>query len=449
MYLNRLDPSHVDPVPFASSSVSRGKTLLLLPLLALGVMGMIGPLHGDEPPSSAANTWTRLRGENGRGVVPECNVPLPWSSDDVSWRIELPGKGNSSPIVADGKVFLMSGNPDTADRYLLCYDLTTGQELWRKTRASQPHKLHARSSYASSTPCASDKAVYFAWADPDNLMLEAYDFAGNLFWPSKNLGRYVSQHGFGASPALFGNTLILFNSQAAQELPPGVEPGQSRVMAFDATSGDLLWESPRTTTRACYGVPTLFKDQSGRDALLFSNTGDGIFALDLATGGQLWNTKVFSKRTVSSPVIYGDLAIGTEGSGGGGNLLVAVSLTGEHEVRWRIDRAAPYVPTPVIHGDLMFLWSDNGIVSCVRLPNDEIVWSRRVGGNVSTSAVVAGDKLVGIAEDGTVTIISASESFEELGSVKLEDTVRATPLVHRDYMIFRTDSYLLCVGKPQ
>ena len=129
-------------------------------------------------------------------------------------------------------------------------------------------------------------------------------------------------------------------------------------------------------------------------------------------------------------------------------MLFAVRLTGEHELAFQIDRAAPYVPTPVAKGNLLFLWSDNGIVSCVRVPENQVVWSKRIGGNVSTSPVIAGDRLIGIAEDGTLTAIAASENFQELGSIKLEDTVRATPALSRDYILIRSDSKLLCVGQP-
>ncbi len=399
---------------------------------------------GGDPQET---TWTRFRGENGMGAIATCNVPIPWSEADVCWTIDLPGKGNSSPIVAGERVFLLSADPNSAERYVLCYDLKSGQELWRETYASEPHTLHARSSYASSTPCANEHAVFVAWAKPDSLMLAAFNHAGEEIW-QRDLGRYISQHGFGASPVLFGETLVLLNSQQAQELPPGVEPGLSRAMAFNSVSGELLWESPRTATRACYGVPTLFKDEAGNDALLFTNTGDGFFALDLATGKQLWNKSVFTKRTVSSPIIVGDMAIGTEGSGGGGNILFAVQLQGKHELVFQVNRAAPYVPTPVSKGNLLFTWSDNGIVSCIKLPEAEVVWSKRVGGNVSTSPLIAGDKLIGIAEDGTLTAIAATEEFSELGSIKLEDTVRATPLLSRDYILIRSDSKLLCVGKP-
>ncbi len=401
-------------------------------------------VSASEPPSP---DWPRFRGENGVGAIPECSVPIPWKDTDVCWQISLPGKGNSSPVVAGERVFLMSADPNSAERYILCYDLKSGNELWRVTSDSEPHTIHTRSSYASSSPCVNEQAVFVSWAKPDNLVLKAFSHDGKELW-SRDLGRYISQHGFGASPALFGKTLVLFNSQQAQELPPGVEPGQSRVMAFHCDTGELIWESSRTATRACYGVPTLFKDEAGKDALLFTNTGDGIFALDLATGTQLWGNKVFTKRTVSSPIIVGDLAIGTEGSGGGGNILFGVQLHGKHELVFQLNRAAPYVPTPVAKDNLLFLWSDNGIVTCLKLPEVEVVWSKRIGGNVSTSPLIAGDTLIGIAEDGTLTALAATENFQELGSVKLEDTVRATPLLSRDYILIRTDSKLLCIGQP-
>ena len=396
--------------------------------------------HSDE------TGWTRFRGSNGAGLIERCNVPIPWDDADKCWEIDLPGKGNSSPVAWGNRLFVMSADPKSAERYLLAVDLKTGEELWRRTFASTPHKLHGRSSYASSTPCVDAQGVYIAFADPQHVVLAAFSHEGDELW-RKDLGPFVSQHGFGASPALFGDKLILFNSQQAEQLDPGQQPGESRVMAFSAQSGEKIWETPRTTTRVCYGVPTQF-DAAGKPALLFSNTGDGLFALDLATGAPLWNKEVFTKRSVSCPIIVGNLAIGTEGSGGGGNILFAVNLAGDHEVAFAVERAAPYVPTPVAKGNLLFLWSDVGIVSCIQVPENEVKWSKRISGNVSTSPVIAGDKLIGISEDGTLTVLGATAEFKELGSIKLDDTVRATPLLSENYIVVRSDSKMICIGKP-
>lgn len=409
----------------------------------LTCFGLLIPLAAAEPNSK----WTRFRGENGEGRIAECNVPLPWQSEDVAWEVKLPGKGNGSPVVFEDRVYLMSANADTAERWLLAYDLRSGKEVWREAHHSEPYLMHARSSYASCTPCVNDRAVYFTWATPEQITLIAYSHAGEVLW-NLDLGSFSSQHGYGASPVLFDDKLVLFNSQGAQDLPQGMKPGETTVMAFAADTGEQLWETPRTTTRVCYGLPTRFKDESGKDALLFANTGDGLFALALEDGEPLWNKQVFGKRCVSCPIIVGDLAIGTEGSGGGGNVLYGVSLTGEHDLKLTVDRSAPYVPTPVAKGELLFLWGDQGIVSCVHAPSGRTVWSKRIGGNVSTSPVIAGDKLVGIAEDGTLTVLAASEQFKELGSVRLDDTTRATPLLSENYILVRTDSKLLCIGKP-
>ncbi len=451
------------PQPFTNQLIKMNRTrnfgnifvlasrqgILALALLALTLLPSNAARCSAEEP--AKTQWNQFRGENGVASVATCDVPLPWSPSDIAWEVKLPGVGNCSPVYYGNKVFLMSADPNNAERYLLAYDLKTGEKLWQKTIASEPYHLHARSSFASGTPCVNDKAVFFSWATPDRLTLAAFTHDGEEYWQEKgaiDLGPFVSQHGYGASPVLFGKTLVLFNSQQAEELPPNATPGLSRVMAFNSESGEMLWETPRTTTRACYGVPKHFKDESGVEALLFANTGDGIFAIELETGKPLWNKKVFGKRCVSCPTIIGDLAIGTEGSGGGGNVLYGVSLTGEHKVEFKVDRSAPYVPSPVSKGNMLFLWGDTGIVSCIEAPSGEVVWSKRIGGNASSSPVIAGDKLIGIAEDGTVTMLAASREFKELGEVKLEDTCRATPALNEHFILFRTHSRLLCVGKP-
>lgn len=408
------------------------------------------PAIAVEPANTDIRQWGRFRGANGVAGIEKCDVPLPWKAEDVAWQVELPGTGNGSPIFYGDQVFIMAADPENAERHLLSYRLTDGHQLWHKRIESKPYHLHARSSYASSTPCLNESAVFFCWATPESMTLLALNHAGEELWKreGEDLGTYTSQHGFGASPALFGKTLVVLNSQDTQELPPDVKPGASQVMAFDSETGKQKWATPRAASRACYGAPTLFKDSSGVDALLFCNTGDGLFALELETGKPLWNANVFGKRCVSSPVVVGDLAIGTEGSGGGGNVLYGVDLNNGHEVKLKVDRSAPYVPTPVAKDSLLFLWGDAGIVSCVRLPDGDTLWSKRIGGNVSSSPVIAGDKLIGIAEDGTVTVLAASSGFNELGSVKLGSTCRSTPALSEHFMLLRTDKHLLCIGKP-
>lgn len=409
--------------------------------LALTAFFIFSPLAAN-----AQSTWNRFRGENGAGSIAECSAPLPWTDKDIAWSVKLPGKGNGSPIIQSDHAYVVSADPESAERYVLAYDVKDGKELWRAASPSTKHPLHTRSSYASSTPCADESAVYVAWGAPDGVIVKAFTHDGKEVW-TRNLGRYVSQHGFGNSPILADGKLIMVVSQDALELPEGVAPGQTMVFALNPQSGESIWQTPRETTRVCYGVPTIMQDDSGRELLLMNETGDGISALDLKTGSPAWNRKTFTKRCVSSPVVIGDLVIGTEGSGGGGNMLFAVDTKRNHEMVFELRKAAPYVPTPVGRGNLMFLWDDKGIASCIAMPSGQTVWSERIGGNVSSSPVVAGDKLIGISEDGTVTILAADAQFKQLGQVKLGETTRATPALHKDFVLMRSDSTLTRVGK--
>ncbi len=405
-----------------------------------------GAIFGSLSALQAETNWNRFRGANGQGSIETSTVPLPWSNTDIAWTVKLPGSGNGSPIIQGESVFIQSANIENAERYVLCFDLATGKEKWRKSFPSTSYSMHKKSSYASSTPCADDNAVYVTWAAPNSMIVKAFSHSGDELW-SRDLGRFVGQHGWGGSPMLYEGSLIVVCSQDAQELPEGVAPGETFVRALDAKTGKTLWETPRETTRVCYGVPAVMKDDKGRDLLIINETGDGIFALDAKTGAPVWNRKTFTKRCVSSPVIVGDLVIGTEGSGGGGNILFAIDAKNSHEVVFDIRKAAPYVPTPVAKGDLMFLWGDTGIVSCVQVPSGETLWSERVGGNVSSSPVIVGDKLVGIAEDGTVTIMAADRKPKQLGQIKLGETTRSTPAVREDCMLVRTDTQLIRIGR--
>lgn len=392
------------------------------------------------------STWSQFRGPNNAGSVERCNVPLPWKDSDIKWKVNLAGKGNASPIIWSNTAYLVSSNTEANQRVLQAIDIRSGKQTWSKTFELTQHKVHQKNGFATGTPCADENGVYLAYGDPQLVKLVALSHGGEKLW-EKELGSFVGQHGFGASPVVHQGTVILWISQDAEQLPPGQAPGDSRILAFDAKTGQPKWNTSRIATRTCYGTPTLFQADSG-PALMFANTAEGFFALDLATGKPLWNRQAFTQRSVSCPMIVGDIAIATEGAGSGKNALFAVSMRGDHERLFTLDKNIPYVPTPVVKGNLVFLWSDKGIVSCMSLPKGEILWSERVGGNVFSSPVIIGDKLVGTAEDGTVTVLSASSTFKNIGSISLGEDTRATPAITENYILIRTESKLICVGNP-
>ena len=168
--------------------------------------------------------WTRFRGPNGTGVSECGTIPVQWTEADYRWKCKLPGMGHGSPVVWGDKVFLMSGDPEKATRYVLCYDATDGRQLWKRVFASHPHHLHPRSSYASCTPAVDEERVYAGWSTPEETLLKAFDHNGKEVW-SVDLGRWQSQHGFGTSPIVYKDLVILHNSQQANQLDEGEKRG--------------------------------------------------------------------------------------------------------------------------------------------------------------------------------------------------------------------------------
>jgi outer membrane protein assembly factor BamB len=395
-----------------------------------------------------AQEWTRFRGPNGTGISDTTSIPVEWTEADYLWRIKLPGVGNSSPVIWGDRIFLLSGDPETALRYVVCVDAKTGNMIWRKDYESSTHHLNRRNTYASSTPVVDQQQLYIAWAAPEQLTFRALDHDGNQVW-KKELGPWNSQHGFGTSPIVYEDLVILFNSQQADRLEPGQEPGQSLMMAFDKKTGELRWSTPRTTTRVCYTTPCIYQPADGPAELVGYNTGDGIFSLDPKTGMPNWSISVFRMRTVSSPIFVGDLVFGSNGSGGGGNYLVAVRAGDEPEEVYQITRQASYVPTPIAREDLVFVFSDRGMVSCYDVSTGEQVWLERLSSGFSGSPVLIDGRIYCMDEEGDVLVLAAEREFKELARNPLGERSRATPAVSGGRMFLRTDTQLFCIGNGQ
>ena len=403
---------------------------------------LISPVHAQQ--------WTRFRGPNGTGVSEAKNIPVTWTETDYDWKTALPGLGHSSPVIWGNKVFLMSGDPDNATRYMLCVDAVSGKIIWQREYASTVHHLHPRNSFASGTPAVDEQHVYVAWSTPEELTLKAFDHSGNEIW-SRDLGTWTSQHGFGSSPILFEDLVILSNQQQTQQLDPGQIPGNSFMQAFDRRSGADRWKTPRSTTRVCYSTPCIYPSQGGRPQLLCYSTGDGFYSLDPHNGAPNWAVPAFDMRTVNSPIVVDDLVFGGNGSGGGGNYLVALRLGPKPEVAYevKLPRKAPYVPTPIARDDLVFLFCDKGFVSCIKAQDGSQVWVKRVSSSFSGSPIRIGDKLYCIDDDGDVVVLAAEPVFRELARNPLGEPSRSTPAVSGGRLFLRTYSHLFCIGGEQ
>ena len=387
-----------------------------------------------------AQEWTRFRGPNGTGHSPATTIPTQWTEEDYQWKVELPGTGHSSPVIWGSKAFLTCSMGPGGGMILLCLNTKDGTQIWRRDLAFPPLTLHRFNSFAAASAVVDKDRVYVSWTSPESYTVMALTQDGDTVW-ERDLGPFKSQHGGGMSPMLHDGKLIIPNEQL----------GPSAILALDAATGRTLWETPRKNVRTAYSTPCIFEPKDGAPQLIFNSQAHGIYAVDPKTGNVLWEyDKAFDKRSVSSPVLAGGLILGSCGSGGGGNYVVAVKppqSPGEQpELAYEIRRSAPYVPTSVSVGDLVFLWSDNGIVTCIHAPSGEERWRERVGGDFFGSPICVQNRIYCISTAGEVVVIDASDTFKILARNPLGELSHATPAISHGRMYLRTEKHLICVG---
>lgn len=397
----------------------------------------------------AQGNWARFHGNNGSGVSLDSRLPSAWTGGDYAWQVDLPGVGSGSPVISGDRVFLTSSDPETAELTMLCLSSDDGQELWQKKFESRKHHLHSKNTFASATLAADEQYVYCAFANEQHTWLVALSHQGEEKW-KRDFGTYVSSHGFGSSPIVHRDKVILVDSQQATKLKQGKKPGVSRVIAVNVSDGSDAWQTPLETTRVCYGVPCVYQNARGTDELIGANTGNGFYSIDLETGKMNWQTgDTFTKRVVASPVLAGDLVLTTAGSGGGGNYLVAMKLNGDMTTppveAYRIQNAS-YVPSPVVVGDLLFMFSDKGIVACYDVETGNLHWKKRASKGFNGSPVATKDHVYAIDEAGNIHVVSAQKEPQLEIVASMEQTARSTPAIVGDRIYFRSNSRLWALG---
>jgi len=402
-----------------------------------------GALYLGLAPQSRAQEWTRFRGPNGSGISEAKTIPTQWTDGDFNWKIELPGAGHSSPVLWGDKVFITTGDDKQARLVVLCLKASDGTKLWQKEFPSAPYRKHSNNSSASATPVVDADRVYVCSSEPAHNILFALDHGGGLVW-EKDLGPLRTQHGGGVSPILHEGMVIL----------PDEQDGESSLIALDARTGETRWKTPRRTgpSSAAYSTPCVYQPKEGKPSLIFNSEMHGITAVAPDSGKVLWEfDEAFDKRSVSSPVIAGDLIIGSCGSGGGGNFVIAVrpgdpAHAKKPERAYEVRRSAPYVPTSVCVGEWLFLWSDAGVVSRVHAATGEVKWQERVGGDFFSSPVWADGRLFCVSKAGEVVVIAASEKFEVLARNPLGELTHSTPAIAGGRMYIHTSRHLISVG---
>ena len=409
----------------------------------------------SQTPAAFAQEWTRFRGPNGTGISHAKTIPTKITDAEINWKTELPGVGHSSPVLWGERAFVTTTGDKAGGFQAVCVDARDGKLLWKHDFALTPFPRHKFNSYASSTPTVDADRVYVTWNEPEHYQMAALDHTGKLVW-QRDFGPYVSQHGCGPSPILYRGMVILGNEQDDEKFVKGAtRSGTSFVLAVDAKSGATVWQTPRRSAVVSYATPCVFEPKNGPTALLFASQAHGLYALEPSTGKVLWEyDQAFTMRSCSSPMIAGDLILGSCGSGGGGHYVTAVkpgdaTTKKPAELAYQMKKSAPYVPTGIVVGDLVWLWSDGGMLTCLHAPTGDVRFQERVGGNFFGSPVWIDGRLFAVSTAGEIVVVEASEKFNLLHRHALNEVCHTTPAVALGRLFIHTEKHLLSLGGPK
>ena len=394
------------------------------------------------PALAFGQEWTRFRGANGSGLS-ETAFPATFADKDFAWKTGLPGGGHSSPVLWGDKVFLTCGDDETARRMVVCVNAKDGHIAWTQEFGSHTYKKHGDNSYASATPVVDADRVYVCWNTPEEFTLMALKHDGSSAW-KLNLGAFVSQHGGGNSPILVGDLLIIASDTEGKE---------SAAFGIDRKTGKIVWKTPRKARKVggfSAATPVVFHPASGGDSVVFCSRAEGMAGLDPRTGKVLWQLPtLFDLRTIGSPCVGNGIIYASCGESANGHQLAAVRpadvADAAPEIVWKTETETPYVPTPLVKGDMLYTWSDRGMVKCAHAATGEVVWQEHVPGSYFSSPICAGSTLFNVSKKGEVVAVATGDKFELLGQTPLNEKCHSTPAVAGGRMYVRTYTHLYCI----
>ncbi|PHS07378.1 MAG: serine/threonine protein kinase [Blastopirellula sp.] len=399
-----------------------------------------------------AEDWPSWRGPRGDGSSIEKNVPTHWdgtTGENITWKVELPGWGHSSPIVSNGRVFIVACDEETEDRVLLSLDRKTGKTLWQKTIFQAPlERKHNLNSFASGTPATDGKTVYVTFLQPDisdlrkatpgNVIVAAYDFEGNRQW-RVDVGRFSSKHGFCTSPVIYKDKLII----------NGDHDGSSYIAALDRNTGKTVWKVDRANKTRSYVTP-IIREIDGRTQMILSGSL-AVTSYDPNDGSIHWTMQGPTEQFVASLVYNNKYLYLTAGFPE--HHILCIDPTGSGDVtdthiRWRTKKGASYVPSPAVIGsDYFFVVSDAGIASCFDAESGEPHWVKRMGPHYSASMITAGGLAYFLSDPGVMTVVKPGADYNVVSENPLGENCYASPAVSDGQIFLRGEKHLFCIGK--
>lgn len=455
-------------------------------VFAVAACFVFGTVIAAMGASVGEQNWPQWRGPAASGVAPAGRPPTTWSeTKNVKWKVKIPGRGTSTPIVWGEQIFIQTAlstarkvedvtpkpappapaDPATppsgqqrrrpggggmrsqkpTDPYqfkIVCLDRGTGKTLWEKVaREEVPHEgHHADHGFSSYSPVTDGKNVYAYFGSRG---LHCYDLGGTLRW-SKELGRMQTKNSFGegSSPALFGSTVVV---QWDHE-------GEDFIVALDKETGKELWKQPRSEETS-WATPLIVQHEKRVEVI--TDATSKVRSYDLATGKQIWECGSLTANVIPSPVAGHGMVYSM--SGFRGNNLMAIrlgregDLTGTDAIAWSHKKSTPYVPSPLLYGDLLYFFSgNNGTLSCFDAKSGQAHYeAERIEGllGVYASPVGANGNVYLIGRNGAAVVIRQSTKLEPLATNRLNDKFDASPAIAGNDLFLRGHEYLYCMSE--
>ncbi len=414
---------------------------LLLPLMACGSEAL-EPMPSKLTPV-ASGDWPWWRGPNRDGSAGASQkVPVKWSeTENVIWKVPIPGRGHSSPTVVGDRIYLTTADEGTQTQSVMALERESGKEIWT-TKISQGGfpKTHPKNTHATPTVACDGKRLFTTFHHHNQLTLAALDLDGKPVW-EKTVGAYHPQryeYGYAPSPLIYDKLVIL----AAD-----VEQG-GYLVAFNRESGNEVWRESRPK-KLSFSSPVV-AHVGGRDQLLISGC-ELVASFDPLTGVENWSTSGTTMATCGTMVWSGDSVIASGGYPKAETLCVNAA-TGD--VVWR-NRQKCYEQSMIAHEGYVYAITDNGIGICLRVSDGELMWNKRLRGPVSSSPVKVGDTIYQTVENGTTFVFKANpKEYEQLAENKLGNDGFASPAICGNRIYLRTaegqgrtrKEFLYCLG---
>ncbi|MCX6997237.1 MAG: PQQ-binding-like beta-propeller repeat protein [Kiritimatiellaeota bacterium] len=406
-------------------------------------------LAGAPARAADETNWPRWRGPHDNGAAAPGVYPVTWSAaTNVLWKTPLPGRGCSTPIVWNRRIFLTA--PVAGQDALLAFD-DAGQRLWQTTLGAESPGKHRNGSGCNPSAVTDGRGLYVYFKSGT---LAAVELDGRLRWQTnlqERYGRDTLFWDFGSSPALTARDVVM----AVQR------HGDSYLAAFDQRTGALHWKVAHNRVTPvegdhCYATPLVFPYQ-GREALLVLG-GEQLTAYAAADGRPLWTCGGFKPKArsdgvpVASPVSAGDVAVVPYGRGAwlhGVRLGGAGAPAAGGQRLWQREGVSAFVPTPAAAQDRVYILGDRGDLAGVDTATGRTLWRGRLPENNNhyyASPLLAGGCLYAAREDGVVYVVRADETCALLAENVLGERLIASPVPAANRLLLRGEKNLYCIG---